>query len=877
MKKRVLSVILILSLVLVYVPHIVFAVGSEVALDISDGSIVITDDGAEQNGVNQTADIYRITGTTTSNTLTVNTSGTTNLIFDDLTITRTNESNMVEINSGYAKVTLVGVNQIGCRNPNRYASIYVAVDATIEFTSDSIGSLNVYNSTNSINGNNSSAAIGASHKNFALQGGTIIIKGGTITADAGYGSAGIGGGNGTNIQAIKISGGTITASSTSQGAGIGSGKQGTIDLLEITGGVVSATAQNSGKAIGTGQYGTLKTKNISGGIISENKGTTYTVYGDTVLTNSFELPSSSQLTVSIDCSLTVADGVTLTNSGNIINNGTITNKGTIENNGTIINNSLALNIGTFSGTGTMDGDTLKIPAKYLDENGEEQTAYCDVAITAENINEYTTLNSGWYVVKGSVLAGSRITVSGDVKLILADQSILDVKGGIGVPQGSHFQIFGQEGQTGSLKATDNLELRNCGIGGTGRGSYAGDITIHGGQITARAGLYSAAIGGAADGYGGNIIINDGTVTATGNESSAIGGGYNGICGNITINGGTVTANSSAWDAALGAGRQGYAPSDRINGKITITGGIVSADSIGSGYAGKSITVSIEGGVTIGKITDSATLLKEQGMLNNEIFGDFTLPIDWTVESGDSLYILENTFLTIPSEVTMTNNGKIYVDGTINGILNGPGEVYYPITIEDGTVSGDTSIYNSKNYGKVGAKIALSYNAPPLGQSFGEWITSPTVTISDSDTFIMPNEALTITAQYINTPTYTVTIPATVDFDKDIEISATGVNVISGSQLEIKLTNTSDATNGFILENSYGEKIEYEIINSATNGIVALNDKILTVAGGVANNSAIQTFKLNQVTQKVKHSGIYEGTITFTISVEEVATTQTNEE
>ncbi|MDD6488277.1 MAG: hypothetical protein PUG48_00465 [Clostridia bacterium] len=65
---------------------------------------------------------------------------------------------MVEINSGYAKVTLVGANEIGCRNPNRYASIYVAVDATIEFTSESSGSLNVYNSTNSVNGNNASAA-----------------------------------------------------------------------------------------------------------------------------------------------------------------------------------------------------------------------------------------------------------------------------------------------------------------------------------------------------------------------------------------------------------------------------------------------------------------------------------------------------------------------------------------------------------------------------------------------------------------------------------------------------------------------------------------------------------------------------------------------
>ena len=81
----------------------------------------------------------------------------------------------------------------------------------------------------------------------------------------------------------------------------------------------------------------------------------------------------------------------------------------------------------------------KISAKYLDENGEEQTAFCDAAITADNIGSYGTLNAGWYVVQGTdpITINSRVTVTGDVHLILTDDCTLTVNGGIQLPDNSN--------------------------------------------------------------------------------------------------------------------------------------------------------------------------------------------------------------------------------------------------------------------------------------------------------------------------------------------------------------------------------------------------------------------------------------------------------
>ena len=76
---------------------------------------------------------------------------------------------------------------------------------------------------------------------------------------------------------------------------------------------------------------------------------------------------------------------------------------------------------------------------YLDENGDEQTANSVTEVESSTI----AWSTGWYVVKGDVTIGSRVTVSGEVHLILADGASLTVNGGINVAEGNSFSVYAQ--------------------------------------------------------------------------------------------------------------------------------------------------------------------------------------------------------------------------------------------------------------------------------------------------------------------------------------------------------------------------------------------------------------------------------------------------
>ena len=139
-------------------------------------------------------------------------------------------------------------------------------------------------------------------------------------------------------------------------------------------------------------------------------------------------------------------------------------------------------------------------------------------------------------------------------------------------------------------------------------SPAGNITINGGDITARGGGLSAAIGsGGGYGAGGTVTINGGKVTAIGGSGGAggasgigtshrsgklypnrtitvninggiqgagIGGGVQGTGGTINISGGTITAKGGSNNDGSGAGIGGG--STGAGGNVTILGGTVTA-------------------------------------------------------------------------------------------------------------------------------------------------------------------------------------------------------------------------------------------------------------------------------------------------------------
>ena len=166
--------------------------------------------------------------------------------------------------------------------------------------------------------------------------------------------------------------------------------------------------------------------------------------------------------------------------------------------------------------------------------------YTDAAGSEKQCPEYELLNGGstelydgWYAVKGKVTIRSRITVSGEVNLILCDNSVLTAKKGIGFEYGSLTVWAQNEGDSAGILIAVSEEAGCAGIGGTD--SYyapdCGSVTINGGNIT-------AAGGGNAAGIGGGSYYNGGVLTR--------GGG-----GRIKINGGTMTAAGGIGGQAVG--------------------------------------------------------------------------------------------------------------------------------------------------------------------------------------------------------------------------------------------------------------------------------------------------------------------------------------
>ncbi|MEE3403951.1 MAG: InlB B-repeat-containing protein [Acutalibacteraceae bacterium] len=224
--------------------------------------------------------------------------------------------------------------------------------------------------------------------------------------------------------------------------------------------------------------------------------------------------------------------------------------------------------------------------------------------TTTSVTSATTqLNSGWYVVKGTVNVPDRMIVDGTVNLILADGATLNAQKSITVGSGKTLNIYGQSNGTGALNANGFSE-RTIGqetyspqetySAGIGEYSYNwsnsgfGTVNIHGGRITARSGAESAGIGGSRESTGeGTVTIYGGTVTAQGGTGGAgIGGGGTGGKGcTVNIYNGNVTATGGTYSAGIGGGFCGTGGTVKIyGGTVTATG----SNNSGNYLAGQGI-------------------------------------------------------------------------------------------------------------------------------------------------------------------------------------------------------------------------------------------------------------------------------------------------
>ncbi len=349
--------------------------------------------------------------------------------------------------------------------------------------------------------------------------------------------------------------------------------------------------------------------------------------------------------------------------------------------------------------------------------------------------------SGYDEVWDTQYRWAGITCEGNATIFLENTNT--VKGfcnefpGIYVPEGKTLLIYG----SGTLNAisggnpdpNSKYSLMATGIGG-GFNMSCGNIIINEGTITATGGDFSAGIGSGRSYDGnpvscGNITINGGTVTATSEHGGAgigSGTGYNGTstCGDITITGGTVTATGGLYSAGIGSGFAYYASSGY--GDITISGGTVTATSgtyaaaIGTGFFNHGVS-SYCGDITITDGIEKVVAITDynfvgegmQGTCGNVTFGD---NLGYDAKKLDNTYyictIQAADKITYPvwigeTQVTYLNKDDILGDGKASYIPDYTGGTL--------TFTGTPAISGYHEYARIYAKdYDLTINFPKDG-------------------------------------------------------------------------------------------------------------------------------------------------------------------
>ena len=498
--------------------------------------------------------------------------------------------------------------------------------------------------------NGQGAGIGAGSRTAC---GNIVINGGRIAATGGTGAAGIGSGRSCACGNIMIAGGSVTATGGSYAAGIGTGDYtSSCGAITITGGSVTATGGTNGAGIGSADDSSRCGDITIGAGIVRVVATRGDEDAEPIGKGAGSQASCG--TVTVDPSLTQAtsaDGNTRTIIGASVWDG---NLATLSGDATALEGTVIH--GTLSGNYKItiaDGAKVTLDGATIDGEDDE--------------------NYPW--------AG--LTCLGDAEIVIAPGSENFIEGfygdhpGIHVPAGHTLTISG----SGSLDASSNG--LGAGIGG-GFDLPCGSIVIEGGTISATG---MTGIGGSDMGPCADITINGGNVTAIAISGAGIGGGDGSSCGDIAINGGTVVAVGAVCGAGIGGGGN-----DSSCGTITIAGGMTTATGgnngaagIGAGACDPEFDTSTCGDITIGADIVRVVAKRGSGGNGNECIGagEGSDPVRVTVDPGlaDDHGSQTRTiaYAWDGNLATLTRNVTIASDMTIYGELAGQ----YKISIADG--------------------------------------------------------------------------------------------------------------------------------------------------------------------------------------------------
>ena len=477
-----------------------------------------------------------------------------------------------------------------------------------------------------------------------------------------------------------------------------------------------------------------------------------------------------------------------------------------------------------------------------------------------------TINDGTIEVTnsyGAGIGGGRYCSNNNITVIINGGNITATNNeGAGIGGGSNMG-------GGNITVTINggtIKVTNSYGAGIGGGRYCSNknitVNINDGSVRA------ASDGGAGIGIGcrsnnnTEITIKGGIIEANSNGGAGIGTGKNSdntMSSNITISGGTISAQSKE-GAGIGTGKNIRNGSNSSN--ITITGGTISAHSeegagIGIGismnavnYGSSSFSTGTNGNAVIFASTisdktgrDSWNGIIFDGSNDGILYGNSVAPSeDFDIGSEKTLTIEEEQNLIIPEDVTMTsegtinNSGKIYVDGTFTGTAD---NTYYSLTLVNATADQNISVYNDKTYSEAGSKITLSA-IPPEGYAFDKWNVSPSsVTIDADNSFTMPRTTLAITAQckdvkapvisgIENGKTYCAAQTVTIIEDKLESVTVNGKGVPFDGNNQFTLS-PSDGEQTIVATDEAGNKAEMTV--TVNNGHTDNNnDQLCDICG-----------------------------------------------
>ena len=233
----------------------------------------------------------------------------------------------------------------------------------------------------------------------------------------------------------------------------------------------------------------------------------------------------------------------------------------------------------------------QVAVDYVDEDRNPQTVSSYTLISGKStVKKWET---GYYVVgEGVASIADRVSVSGNVVLIIPKGRVLTVPKGINIPNGASLSIYGEgllsattmifsnttdfKVKDGKLYVDDKVvtcldgvsnshRIKNtngnvpsgyAAIGGNGtKDKTCGTIKIVDAIVLAAAATDGAGIGGSKGESGGDITIYGGLVIARGGTYGAgIGTGPDAGNGTITIKGGNVEALGGSQAAGIGGGQ-----------------------------------------------------------------------------------------------------------------------------------------------------------------------------------------------------------------------------------------------------------------------------------------------------------------------------------